>query len=174
MFIKMSVLSCALGWQIVFFTFFGLTTWAFLPEGTGKSIEFYNLAPLLKIRPISIDNSITLFIWVNISIIFKYFFRWAGVKTPLGGGRLGPSFARTLNRQHNRPGSHSYQFIYIDNFTQASDTLSHKTILAKHYTIYKQQHQSHIHHQKGKTGHKAGRGVQSIKNVTYNYIICII
>ena len=44
--------------------------WAFLPEGTGQTMEFYNLAPLLKIRPISIDTTITIFIFVNISIIF--------------------------------------------------------------------------------------------------------
>ena len=43
---------------------------AFLPEGTGQTIEFYNLAPLLNITPIGIENTITIFIWVNVSIIF--------------------------------------------------------------------------------------------------------
>ena len=44
---------------------------ALLPEGTGQIIEFYNLFLLLKIGFNSIDNTKTIFIWVNIPIIFK-------------------------------------------------------------------------------------------------------
>ena len=43
-------------------------------------LVFLNLAPLLEIRPIVIDNTIAIFIWVIISDIFLIIvFRWAGL-----------------------------------------------------------------------------------------------
>ena len=47
--------------------------WALLPEGTGQTIEFYNSATFLKII-FTIDNTITIFIRVNIPFFFFFFF----------------------------------------------------------------------------------------------------